>query len=51
MARVVKKSHFYLPPTRLSMHKWKEPHLAYAFLAKAGPYLQTPEEWKAELAG
>jgi len=24
---------------------------AFAFLAEAGPYLQTPEEWKAELAG
>jgi len=36
-------------PTRLStsgMHRV----LAFAFPAEAGPYLSTPEGWKAELA-
>jgi len=49
MARVLKGSHSFTCPLRVHpLTEWTIP--VFAFPAKAGPHLLTPEEWKAELA-
>jgi len=41
---------FYLPPRVYPQMEWNIGLPAFAFPAKAGPHLLTPEGWKAELA-
>ena len=49
MARVLKGSHsFTYTPRVHPLTEWTRP--AFAFPAKAGTHLPTPEGWKAELA-